>query len=88
MQAKRRMHPMCVTCLIKKQQEAVKYFIPDTQKQMEYMKMVCQVMTDTVMTDSPSLILYKMQQRASEFVQPFDMFPRTKHVECVILLTK
>ena len=23
-----------------------------------------------------------------EFVQPFDMFPRTKHVECVILLTK
>ena len=21
-----------------------------------------------------------------EFVQPFDMFPRTKHVECVILL--
>ena len=23
-----------------------------------------------------------------EFVQPYDMFPRTKHVECVILLTK
>lgn len=23
-----------------------------------------------------------------EFVQPFDMFPRTKHVECVILLSK
>ena len=23
-----------------------------------------------------------------EFVQPYDMFPRTKHVECVILLNK
>ena len=23
-----------------------------------------------------------------EFIQPFDMFPRTKHCECVVLLTK
>ena len=78
MEAKRRMHPMCVTCLIKKQQEAVKHFLPDAQKQLEYMKMVCKVMTDTVMTDSPSLILYKMQQKAAEFVEPFDLFKKEK----------
>ena len=78
MEAKRRMHPMCVTCLIKKQQEAVKHFLPEAQKQLEYMKMVCKVMTDTVMTDSPSLILYKMQQKAAEFVEPFDLFKKEK----------
>ncbi|MBR3750611.1 MAG: DUF89 family protein [Clostridia bacterium] len=75
---KRRMHPMCVTCLIKKQQEAVRYFIKDTQKQLEYMKMVCEVMQQAVMTDSPSLILYRMQQRASEFVEPFDLYKGEK----------
>lgn len=78
MEVKRRMHPMCVTCQIKKQQEAVKYFIPDTQKQLEYMKMVCEVVQQNVLTDSPSLILYKIQQRAAEFLEPFDLFKKEK----------
>ena len=74
MQAKRRMHPMCVTCQIKKQQEAVKHFIPDTQDQLEYMRMVCDTVAENLMTDSPSLILYKIQKNAERFAPPTDLF--------------
>ncbi len=80
MQTKRRMHPMCVTCQIKKQQEAVGAFLPDAQTQLEYMRMVCDTVAENLMTDSPSLILYKIQKNAERFVEPFDLFKKEKQL--------
>ena len=63
---KRRMHPMCVTCLIKKQQEAISG-LADVQRQLEYMQFVARTVSDNCLTDSPSLILYKIMREAQRY---------------------
>ena len=48
--AKRRMHPMCVTCLVKKQQEAAAVFGGSAQQQLEYMQLVTGTVAENCLT--------------------------------------
>ena len=86
--AKRRMHPMCVTCLVKKQQEAAAVFGGSAQQQLEYMQLVTGTVAESCLTDSPSLVLYKITERAKSFMPKEDLFFEEKRKFNELLLVR
>lgn len=84
---KRRMHPMCVTCLVKKQQEAITP-LGDAGTRLAYLKEVMEITAENCLTDSPSLILYKIQQQGSKYFPDIDYFEAEKQRFNAMLLPR